>query len=251
MRSKRSGFILWTMWVFVVWICGPLLAQADKPVYPSFEGHTPNPDGSFSLVFGYYSGNNVPVEVAVGEANGFGPGPVDRGQTTTFLPGHQRGHCVIVVGPDFQGNLQWTVDFAGQRTTTTESGGLDPIYLLEAANPVQRSIRSIDVEAAPRGICLNRPPTVFMGFRRSSADLEATVGQATQLPAIVVDEGLPQGGELSSLWTVVGDPAGVVFEDSTDPQTKVVFSNPGTYELRLSATDSELSGESTLKVTVE
>ena len=75
--------------------------------------------------------NHVDVRIAVGEANGFLPGPLDRNQPLTFLEGRDRFACAIVVPENFDGKLQWQVKFAGQTAITTEKV-LNPLYELEA-----------------------------------------------------------------------------------------------------------------------
>ena len=106
-------------------------AQPNRPIYTVYEGHVLNDDGTAVLVFGYYNHNSVPVEIPAGEANGFNPGPADRGQPTVFEPGRQRNVCLIVLPDDYEGNLGWTLTWAERTQTTTERGGIDPLYLIE------------------------------------------------------------------------------------------------------------------------
>ena len=158
MNERLSLLIRVAMFVLCLLLTGALLAQQDEPIYPTYEGHTQNEDGTFSLVFGYYNSNAVEITVEPGAANGFAPGPVDRDQTTTFLPGRHRGVCVMVVPADFVGNLRWTIRHAGTSSSTTERGGLDPLYELEPINALQRVIRSLDLAAAPHHVCVDRAP---------------------------------------------------------------------------------------------
>ena len=41
-------------------------------------------------------------------------------QPTTFKPGHWRFQCVMVVGPEFDGKMRWTLTYAGTTTGTSE-----------------------------------------------------------------------------------------------------------------------------------
>jgi hypothetical protein len=45
-------------------------------------------DGGYTALFGYQNENAFTVEIPIGERNGFAPEPVNRGQPTTFEPGH-------------------------------------------------------------------------------------------------------------------------------------------------------------------
>jgi len=140
-------------------------AQPTRPIYPVFEGHVPNDDGTAVLVFGYYNHNAVAVEIPAGSANGFAPGPADRGQPAVFEPGRQRGVCYIVVAADHTGNLQWTLSLGEHTQSTTEHGGLDPLYLIENISRTYHRARQIDTSAAPRGVCVS-PPAAAAGSSR-------------------------------------------------------------------------------------
>src|ERR1035441_994135 len=54
----------------------------------AFEGWFKNPDGSFSLLLGYYNRNRKQeVDIPIGPNNRIEPGGPDRGQPTHFMPG--------------------------------------------------------------------------------------------------------------------------------------------------------------------
>jgi YD repeat-containing protein len=57
----------------------------------------------------------------------------------------------------------------------------------------------------------------------------------------VTDDGLPVGGNLTSAWTKVSGPGTVTFANDASPTTAVTFNQTGTYVLRLTGSDSELS----------
>ena len=94
-------------------LAGPFLAvahaQRNQPVYPAYDGFLKNPDGSYTLSFAYFSHNAEPVTIPPAPGNSFAPDPADRQQPTTFRPGHWRFQCIIVVGPEFDGKLRWTL----------------------------------------------------------------------------------------------------------------------------------------------
>ena len=124
-----------------------------------YEGYVPNEDGTAVLVFGYYNHNSVAVEIPAGEVNGFDPGPADRGQPTAFEPGRQRNVCLIVLPDDYEGNLAWTLSWAGQEQTTTERGGVDPLYLIENISLAYHRAKQIDTATTERGVCIEPPPS--------------------------------------------------------------------------------------------
>lgn len=131
-------------------------AQPRHPVYVIYDGFIANADGSLTLAFGYYNVNRVEVTVA-GDDNAFIPGAADRNQPTRFLLGRQRFACVMVVPEAFDGRLRWRVRFAGHESVTT-ARVLDPLYALEEAS-AREAVEGIDVDRAPREVCLERHVT--------------------------------------------------------------------------------------------
>ena len=92
-------------------VAGPFVGftyAQNEPVYAVYDGFFVTDEGQYVLSFAYFSHNFEPVTVPVGPTNSFGPGPSDRQQPTTFLPGHRRFQCVMVMAPDFDGGLRWT-----------------------------------------------------------------------------------------------------------------------------------------------
>ena len=156
---------------------------------------------TLTLSFGYYNMNHVDVRIAVGDANGFLPGPSDRNQPLTFMEGRHRFACAIVVPENFDGKLQWQVKFAGQTATTTEKV-LNPLYELEA-NSEKRVMAGLDLKTAPKGSCVNRTPIVQLIAPAADASVaDATPSFTARLGSLLVlngevqDDGLPRDGKL-------------------------------------------------------
>src|SRR5205809_5833841 len=85
-------------------------------IQPAFEGWERNPDGTFSLLFGYLNRNYVEeLEIPVGTDNSFAPGPADRGQPTHFYPRRQSFVFKVQVPADWgeKTDLVWTVTHNG------------------------------------------------------------------------------------------------------------------------------------------
>lgn len=238
---------------------GGLSAQEHQPVYPAYDGFLKNADGSYTLAFAYFSHNASVVTIPPGQANRFGPEPGDRMQPTVFKPGHWRFQCVMVVGPEFDGKLGWTLSYAGTTTGTSEHMLQSNWNLVEGA----AELGKIDFATVPRGVCLNRPPTVrLLGVtvrRDRPATLAARVGEDLNLFGSVHDEGLPRGGGLVAKWARVSGPAEVTFTPATaanvysapGSRVRARFSAPGRYELELAASDSELAEHLRVIVDVE
>jgi hypothetical protein len=72
-------------------------------------------------------------------------------------------------------------------------------------------------------------------------------GQAL-LTGEVKDDALPRG-VLTARWSSVSGPGSVIFADPNAPSTLATFTEPGEYTLRLTASDGERAGESTVAVT--
>jgi hypothetical protein len=238
---------------------GLLRAQASHPVYVYLDGSVKNPDGTLTLIWGYYSHNPKTVTIPAGPANSFSPAPADRNQPIRFAPGRHRFACAMVVEPNAAERVQWTVSWGGTTSTSTAQSA-NEMYLLEAAS-VHRATLGLDAAQAPRGVCLNRPPSV--DFPATAVDpattqgggpavvaLTARANEDFELPCAVNDDGLPRDGTVRAAWKQISGPATVTFAEPDRADTRVRFPAPGAYELEISATDSELTSRTRVRVAV-
>ena len=96
----------------------PLDPQRERgaSVTPAFEGWYPNPDGSFSMLLGYYNRNTKEaLDIPVGPNNRVEPGGPDQGQPTYFEAGRQWGVFVVKVPKDFgTKTITWTIVANGE-----------------------------------------------------------------------------------------------------------------------------------------
>ncbi|MBI3263967.1 MAG: hypothetical protein HYZ58_12580 [Acidobacteria bacterium] len=231
---------------------GAAFGQANQPVYPAYDGFTRNPDGTVTLAFGYFNHNADPVTLPPGTNNQFAPDPLDRQQPTRFLPGQHRFQCVVVMGPDFDGKLRWTLSYGGTTTSTSEKM-LQYSWELEEAG-TREVMRGLDLKGAPRGVCLNRPPVVrVLGLAagRGGRGLSVTLPEELRLFGSVEDEGLPREGTLSVAWKKISGPGTISFSNPTAARTRASFSAPGAYQLELSASDSQHESRVQVTVTVQ
>src|SRR5690606_11824315 len=114
----------------------------------------------------------------------------------------------------------------------------------ESSTPSQRtrlviSYSSSDENPPP----LNAPPTVTAGPDRSTS-----VGESAALAGVASDDGRP--GPLAVQWTKQSGPGSVSFANAAAAATTATFSQPGTYVLRLVASDGALSAFDDVTVTV-
>ncbi|HEX7155000.1 MAG TPA: PKD domain-containing protein [Thermoanaerobaculia bacterium] len=79
---------------------------------------------------------------------------------------------------------------------------------------------------------LNEPPVVNAG-----PDQAIELPNGASLAGSVNDDGWPRGSTVTSSWSFVSGPAGVTFADASKPVTIASFTEPGTYVVRLTATD--------------
>lgn len=92
----------------------------------------------------------------------------------------------------------------------------------------------------------NAAPTVDAGADQT---ISLPAGTAT-LAGTATDDGVPIGGTLTTTWSQVDGPAPVAFGNASAPATAAAFTAGGTYTLRLTASDGELTTTDDLVVTV-
>ena len=222
-----------------------------QSVTPSFEGWFQNPDGTFSILFGYFNRNQKEeVDISLGASNRIEPGGPDRGQPTHFQPGRMWGVFTVTVPKDFgKSKLTWTLVSAGQATAIPAS--LDSLW-----------------ELAPfKDATENTPPVVRLpnggsvqGPRPGTAELTAAAGSPLTLSVAVSDDAKfvpgtrkPKTPPATVTWSKYRGPGSVSFAadrppvQPDDPQpatgfagkasTTATFSEPGDYILYLVSND--------------
>ncbi|HEV2904090.1 MAG TPA: discoidin domain-containing protein, partial [Pyrinomonadaceae bacterium] len=137
-----------------------------------------------------------------------------------------------------------TVTFANSASTTTSAAfSLAGTYVLRlTANDSELTTSDdLTVTVDPE----NQAPTVNAG-----ADQAITLPATASLNGSVTDDGWPRGSSVSASWSQVSGPGTATFTAPTSAATVVSFSQAGTYVLRLTATDSQLTGSDDIQVTV-
>ena len=105
--------------------------NAGQPLEPAYEGWMPNPDGSFTMYFGYQNTNwQQEFDIPVGADNSFSPGPADQGQPTHFYPRRNPFLFTITVPKDFgTKEVAWTLTANG--VTRKAFGSIKSDYLID------------------------------------------------------------------------------------------------------------------------
>jgi hypothetical protein len=156
-----------------------------QSVQPAFEGWMKNPDGSYSMWFGYLNRNYEEIpDIPVGSNNGFGAGGEDLGQPTHFLTRRQPWVFKVDVPADWpkDKDVVWTVTVNG--VTLKAYGSLWPVW------EVDEKIMSSDNggrTARAFGEPENKAPKITSTF----TDQTATVGVPLTLTVLATDDGLP------------------------------------------------------------
>jgi len=228
--------------------------DSGQSVTPSWEGWFQNPDGTYSLLFGYFNRNYVEqVDVPIGPENKFEPGPADRGQPTHFQPRRAWGVFTVTVPKDFGSNkLSWTLTANGE--TISIPASLDPLWVVE---PLKDSSNN-----TPPYLAFSDTGTFVQGPQGQSSSLSATVGKPLDLPLWVADDASvapgatkPRTPPVTLLWNKFRGPGQVTFSNqrpaideaqfSAPPNTvfhgksvtTATFSEPGDYVLHVIAND--------------
>jgi hypothetical protein len=236
--------------------------NSGQSITAAYEGWYHNPDGSFTLLIGYYNRNQKQeVDIPIGPANKIEPGGPDQGQPTHFVPGRQWGMFTVKVPKEFgDKKLTWTLTTNGQTTQVPFS--INELW-----------------ELAPFGDATgNTPP--YVGFSESgpfsfgpraiTSTMKASVGQPLSITAFAADDAKRAPGTnpligrqpaVTLTWTKFRGPGTVTFSntrllpqkaDFSAPATNVTFtgkgtttatfSDPGEYILRLAGNDSTGEG---------
>lgn len=222
-------------------------------ITPAFEGWYANPDGSFSLLVGYFNRNrSETLDIPVGPNNRVEPGDVDQGQPTYFATGRNWGVFVVKVPKDFgTKTLTWTIVSNGEAQSIPL--GLTKGYTITPFLEAGMGNRPPVFTFAAGGAKFTGPPAAV------ATTLAGTVNQPVTIEVWVEDPkqtnvGLPTSrsgpGVANVSFHKYRGPGKVTFEpggrlpvakQGDMVSTKATFSLPGDYLVRVQGNDE--SGE--------
>ena len=224
----------------------PVPRARGQSVTPAFEGWYPNPDGTFSLSWGYMNRNyDERLDIPVGANNRIEPGPPDQGQPTHFLPRRQTGVFTVEVPADFgDKQLTWTLTSHGK--TTPIPGHLRPEWEIDA-------LREVSTGNTPPVVRLASDNAAAQGPHGTHAAMDVSLSDPASLTVWVTDDmvlrssgnyELTRAPRLGVVWSKYRGPGTVDFgetEPSLDDTGRAVttarFAAPGEYVLRVLAWD--------------
>ena len=154
-----------------------------QSVAPVYEGWEQNPDGTYTMVFGYMNRNYEEMpHVPVGPDNRFEPGPADRGQPTRFYNRRQQFVFRVQVPADWgEQDLIWSLTMNGK--TEQAFGSLWPSW--EIDDGVIKANRGMGIQGAPSD---NQLPEIAVP---GGAELTVAVGEPLAITVEVSDDGVP------------------------------------------------------------
>jgi len=146
----------------------------------------------------------------------------------------------VVTGPD-------TVSFAdASAPNTTATFSQSGVYTLRLTAFDGAASSSDDVV-----ITVDQPPVVNSVFTNAGSALAIALADPAPLNGSATDDGFPNPpGALTYSWTAVSGPGTVTFANANAASTTATFSSAGSYTLRLTASDSSLSGSADLTLLV-
>ncbi len=234
--------------------------DSGQSITGAFEGWFGNPDGSYSLLLGYYNRNTKrELDIPIGPNNRIEPGGPDQGQPTHFLTGRQWGVYTVTVPKDFgTKKLTWTLVVNGQTTVIPMS--LNPLY--EVSPFIEASGNT------PPFISFEEGKLGVQGPRGSSTTLTTTLPNPLALTVWVADDAkvprsATQGLRVAPVtvsWSKFRGQGSVALannrptvektESKVTPApafsgkatTTATFSEPGEYVLRIVANDASGDG---------
>ena len=228
-----------------------------QDVVPSYDGWRPNPDGSFSMYFGYMNRNyEEQLDIDIGPDNNVDGS--DRGQPTHFYPRRHWFVFKVVVPKDWgvDKKVAWTLSIRGK--TNIARGWLQPDW------EINNEVMMENVGAGNRDL-ENEAPVIT-----GSGPQTITLPNTVSLSAVAQDDLLPkprgtntQAQGLSVQWIQYRGPGPITFSPSTRVATSApasrsvtsttvaTFKVPGAYVVRAVASDAALESFHDITVTVK
>lgn len=228
--------------------------SSGQNVSPAYEGWYRNPDGTFTLSFGYYNRNAAEVvEIPIGKDNFVSPGAQNQGQPSAFHPRRHWGVFGVVVPANFgKKEVTWTLTF--RDATYAIPGTLHPNWQIDALEgeagsgntpPVLKFTETgsagrgpLGVTAGPVAARVATPVTLEVWASDDGKGATSVAGAGRGAPP------------LNLAWFKHQGPGAVTFQPATGRATSAgtrvttdaTFSAAGDYVVRVRANDSSVAG---------
>jgi hypothetical protein len=239
--------VVWALALVAVGAAGPVAGQQNpiarqQPrglgVSPVFEGWYQNPDGTYTLSFGFMNRNtDEELTIPVGPNNRVEPGELDQGQPTFFEPRRSYGVFAVTVPASFgkEGRVTWTLEAHGERYAIP--GGLFAAYETD-------NLHARGTDRYPPVLVLSNGPESRGPNGARVGPVSAKVGQPFALEARAWDQ---QDRPVTLRWYRYRGPGPVTFEKQELPigegdtvaRTTATFVAPGDYVLYVRANHSD------------
>jgi hypothetical protein len=214
----------------------------------------------------------------IGDLNGDGKADIlwnnaASGQTTAWLMNGTSVVSNVTLMADPNWKINSTADFNGDKKSDllwyNAATGQTSLWLMDGTTPIKGTnlftdpewrLQCIKTSSLTSGLACddalanasvgntpvppNQPPVVNAGM-----DQTITYPTVANLSGKVTDDGIPIG-LVTSIWSQVGGSGTVVFGNAASLNTTATFSSPGTYTLRLRATDSDLAATNDIVIVV-
>ncbi|MGC4082683.1 MAG: hypothetical protein QM736_11365 [Vicinamibacterales bacterium] len=222
-------------------------------ITPAYEGWFTNPDGTFSILLGYYNRNSrQALDIPVGPNNKIEPGPADQGQPTYFESGRQWGVFVVKVPKDFgKKTITWTITANGE--TQAVPFALNNAYNIAPFKEIGMLNEPPKIAFTAGGATFAGPPMAVATTLTGKAKTPVTINMWVEDPKGRAQEGGGRGRGPASVANIsmhkFRGPGTVTFDKARLPvptqgaqiTSNATFSEPGEYLLRVQGNDE--SGE--------
>jgi hypothetical protein len=235
--------------------------KSGQGVTPAFEGWFHNPDGTYSIMIGYWNRNlTQSIDIPIGPENKMEPGGPDQGQPTHFTAGRGWGPFVVTVPKDFdKKEITWTITANGK--TASVPVNINDLWeispFIDALNntPPWLAFQPFD-----------DPGPILQGPRPLVVSKTTKVGVPLPITVYVADDGVYSPGRsapanlITLTWSLYRGPDGAAPVKFSDDRPKVekmdvkkmpkaaifagkatttaTFTDPGEYTLYLSVNDA-------------
>ena len=258
---RTTGNIIITALVLIAWC--PLVTSGQLPLEPSkqtgqnvtaaYEGWFRNPDGTFSLLVGYFNRNHSEtLDVPIGPDNRIEPGGPDQGQPTHFLPRRNWGVFAITVPADF-GNKKLTWYLTANNQPTEIPMALKKDWEVSPFRDAAKGNTPPTLRFAPDGPTQHGPPSSVVASFEGTTSEPVTLNVWASDDGVVYDPFRPERSldpPVKLVWSKYRGPGKVTFASAKPDVSKqdgtavttATFSEPGDYVLRLQANDNSGNG---------